>query len=76
MAAGSAGGSTATPKNETKLFELKCAILDGPGQAIEFLLLSWTETALLGQILVGSLLDLKFAILDGPGPAIEFLFWE
>ena len=57
-------------------FELKFAILDGPGPAIEFLLLSWTETAFLGQILAESLLDLKFAILDGPGPAIEFLFWE
>ena len=38
MAACSAGGSMATPKNEGKLLELKFAILDGPGPAIEFLL--------------------------------------
>ena len=47
--------------------ELKFAILDRPGPAIEFLFWEYAETTLLGQILAGSLLELKFAILDGPG---------
>ena len=58
------------------VLELKFGILDGPGPAIDFLLVEAKGNDLFEPNPGLEPFGAEISHLDGPGPAIEFLLWK